>query len=353
MDATALLDSTGALLPHLTVLVTGLVILTLDLFLTPRSRYLNEVVGLIGLLVAFFFTLSTTGAPRQVFMGMAVVDYLGAFFNATFLLIAALTILLSASYVRREGVSAGEYYALVLFATTGFMFVAAAADLIMVFLAIETLSIATYILAGLLREDPRSQEAAFKYFMLGALSSAFFLYGIATIYGALGNTNLVNVAQALGQGNSSKLLLMGMALLIVGLGFKVAVVPFHMWVPDVYEGAPYCRDGLYDGWSQSGSLCRVLAGLFPGICHARDGPALGPALCLPGRVNHDPGQFCGHGAAESETHAGVFQYRARRLCLCGPGGAQCPGGQQYPLLPGGLHAHVARSLHGAHGGGQT
>jgi len=238
MDATALLESTGALLPHMTVLVTGLVILTLDLFLTPQSRYLNEVVGLIGLLVAFFFTLSTAGAPRQVFMGMAVVDYLGAFFNATFLLIAALTILLSASYVRREGVSAGEYYALVLFATTGFMFVAAAADLIMVFLAIETLSIATYILAGLLREDPRSQEAAFKYFMLGALSSAFFLYGIATIYGALGNTNLLHLAQALGQGDFSPLLLMGMALLIVGLGFKVAVVPFHMWVPDVYDGAP-------------------------------------------------------------------------------------------------------------------
>src|SRR3989454_5956728 len=234
MDATALLDSTGALLPHLTVLITGLIILTLDLFLTPRSRYLNEVVGLAGLLMALIFTLYTTGAPRQVFMAMAVVDHLGAFFNATFVLIAALTMLLSASYVRREGVSAGEYYALVLFATTGFMFVAAAADLVMVFLAIETLSIATYILAGLLREDPRSQEAAFKYFMLGSLSSAFFLYGIATIYGALGNTNLVNVAQALGQGDFSPLLLMGMALLIVGLGFKVAVVPFHMWAPDVY-----------------------------------------------------------------------------------------------------------------------
>ena len=265
MDATALLDSTGALLPHMTVLVTGLVILTLDLFLTPRSRYLNEVVGLIGLLVAFLFTLSTTGAPRQVFMAMAVVDYLGAFFNATFLLIAALTILLSASYVRREGVSAGEYYALIFFATTGFMFVAAAADLIMVFLAIETLSIATYILAGLLREDPRSQEAAFKYFMLGALSSAFFLYGIATIYGALGNTNLVNLAQALGQGDFSPLLLMGMALLIVGLGFKAAVVPFHMWAPDVYEGAPTTVTAFMTAGPKAAAFAAFLRVFFQGF----------------------------------------------------------------------------------------
>src|SRR6266568_1500222 len=265
MDATALLDSTGALLPHLTVLITGLIILTLDLFLTPRSRYLNEVVGLAGLLMALIFTLYTTGAPRQVFMAMAAVDHLGAFFHATFVLIAALTMLLSASYVRREGVSAGEYYALLLFATTGFMFVAAAADLVMVFLAIETLSIATYILAGLLREDTRSQEAAFKYFMLGALSSAFFLYGIATIYGALGNTNLLSVAQALGQGDFSKLLLMGMALLIVGLGFKVAVVPFHMWAPDVYEGAPTAVTAFMTAGPKAAAFAAFLRVFFQGF----------------------------------------------------------------------------------------
>jgi NADH-quinone oxidoreductase subunit N len=264
MDATALLDSAGALLPHMTVLVTGLVILTLDLFLVARSRYLNEVVGLIGLLVAFLFTLGTTGAPQQVFMGMAVSDYLGAFFNATFLLIGVLTILLSASYVRREEVSAGEYYALILFAITGFMFVAAAADLIMVFLAIETLSIATYILAGLLREDPRSQEAALKYFMLGALSSAFFLYGIAPIYGVLGNTNLVNVAQALGQSDISPLL-MGMALLIVGLGFKVAVVPFHMWAPDVYEGAPTAVTAFMTAGPKAAAFAAFLRVFFQGF----------------------------------------------------------------------------------------
>jgi NADH-quinone oxidoreductase subunit N len=174
MDATALLDSTAALLPHLTVLLTGLIILSLDLFLTPRSRYLNEVVGILGLGLALLFTLQQSAAPRPAFLGMAVADGLSAFFNAAFLLIALLTILLSASTVRHAEVGVGEYYALVLFATTGFMFVGAAADLVMLFLAIETLSIATYILAGLQRQEPRSQEAAFKYFILGAFSSAFF-----------------------------------------------------------------------------------------------------------------------------------------------------------------------------------
>lgn len=265
MDATALLESTGALLPHMTVLVTGLLILTLDLFLTPRSRYLNEIIGLAGLALALMSTICLSGEPRQVFMAMAVVDRLGAFFNVTFILIAALTILLSASYVRREDVSAGEYYALILFATTGFMFVAAAADLVMVFLAIETLSIATYILAGLLRDEQRSQEAAFKYFMLGALSSAFFLYGIATIYGALGTTNLMTLSQALGKGEAAPLLLMGMALLIVGLGFKVAVVPFHMWAPDVYDGAPTAVTAFMTAGPKAAAFAAFLRVFFQGF----------------------------------------------------------------------------------------
>lgn len=265
MDAKALLESTGALLPHLIVLVTGLVILLLDLFLTPRSRYVNEIVGIVGLLVAFVVTCCTVGEPRLVFLNMAVVDMLGAFFNATFVLIAALMLLLSASFVRREEIQAGEYYALVLFATVGFMFVASAADLIMIFLAIETVSIATYILAGLLRDAPRSHEAAFKYFMLGAFSSAFFLYGIANVYGALGTTNLMAVAQALGERNASPLLLLGITLLIVGLGFKVAVVPFHMWAPDVYEGAPTAVTAFMTAGPKAAAFAAFLRVFFQGF----------------------------------------------------------------------------------------
>ncbi|MDE0206771.1 MAG: proton-conducting transporter membrane subunit, partial [Candidatus Tectomicrobia bacterium] len=239
MEVPALLEGTAALLPHVAVLVTGLAVLVLDLFLPPRGRWATEAVSLTGLAAAFALALCQAGGePRAVFMGMAVVDGLGAFFNAAFVLIAALTVLLSAPYVRRQDIRLGEFHALVLFATLGFMFVGSASDLVMMFLAIETFSMATYILAGLLRDTPRSLESAFKYFMLGAFSSAFFLYGIATVYGSLGTTNLAALSQAAAEHGTSPLLLMGMGLLIVGLGFKVAVVPFHMWAPDVYEGAP-------------------------------------------------------------------------------------------------------------------
>ena len=239
MEAPALLESTAAILPHVAVLVTGLIALVLDLYLPPRGRWAIEAVGLVGLAVAFACVICQAGGePRAVFMGMAVVDGLGTFFNGVFVLIAALTVLLSAPYVRREDIRSGEYYALILFATLGFMFVGSASDLVMMFLAIETFSMATYILAGLLRDTPRSLESAFKYFMLGAFSSAFFLYGIATLYGNVGSTSLLVLSQTVAEQGTSPLLLMGMGLLLVGLGFKVAVVPFHMWAPDVYEGAP-------------------------------------------------------------------------------------------------------------------
>jgi NADH-quinone oxidoreductase subunit N len=265
MDATALLDSTGALLPHMTVLVTGLVLLALDLFLTPRSRYLTEVIGIVGIVMAFLWVLHQSATPRPAFLGMAVADALSAFFNATFLLIALLTILLSTRYVRQEDVSAGEYYALVLFATTGFMFAAAATDLVMLFLAIEVLSIATYILAGLQRQEPRSQEAAFKYFILGAFSSAFFLYGIATIYGAQGHTNLVTLGKSLATTGASPLTLAGMGFLMVGLGFKVAAVPFHMWAPDVYEGAPTPVTAFMTAGPKAAAFAALLRVFFQGF----------------------------------------------------------------------------------------
>ncbi len=265
MDGTALLQGTRALLPHMVILVTGLAVLILDLFLTPRSRFLNEVLGLLGLLVALIVSLQPVDTAQSVFMQMAVADSLGAFLNVIFLSIAALTVLMSAGYVRQQGLSPGEYYALVLFATAGFMFVASAANLVMLFLAIETLSIATYILAGLLRTDPRSQEAAFKYFILGAFSSAFFLYGIATVYGALGTTDLPTLAQALREQSVPPLLYAGMALLVVGLGFKVAVVPFHMWAPDVYDGAPTSVTAFMTAGPKAAAFAAFLRVFFQGF----------------------------------------------------------------------------------------
>ncbi len=265
MDGTAFLQGTGALVPHLTVLLTGLIILTLDLFLNERSRFLNEVVGLVGLALAFVLAVLQHGDPRMVFMDMAVVDNLSVFFHATFILIAILTLMMSASFVRREDIASGEYYALVLFATMGFMFVASAANLVMLFLAIEVLSIATYILAGLHRQEQRSLEAAFKYFILGAFSSAIFLYGIATVYGALGHTSIAQLAATVAQGEVSSLLMFGVALLIVGLGFKVAAVPFHMWAPDVYDGAPTAVTAFMSAGPKAAAFAALLRVFFQGF----------------------------------------------------------------------------------------
>lgn len=265
MDGTALLQGTGALVPHLVVLITGLVILTLDLFLNERSRYLNEVVGLAGLVFAFAMALRQCGDPRLIFSEMAVVDNLAVFFHVLFILIAILTLLLSASYIRREDIPAGEYYALVLFATVGFMFVVSAADLVLLFIAIETLSIATYILAGLHQQEQRSQESAFKYFILGAFSSAIFLYGIATVYGAVGHTNVIRLSQTIGQQDIPVMLIVGMGLLTVGLGFKVAVVPFHMWAPDVYDGAPTAITAFMSAGPKAAAFAAFLRVFFQGF----------------------------------------------------------------------------------------
>jgi NADH-quinone oxidoreductase subunit N len=175
-----------------------------------------------------------------VFGGMLAADGFAAFCNLLFLLVAGLTLLISIVYIRNTGLEHGEYSALLVFSTLGMMIMASSLDLMTIFLGLETLSISLYILAGFLREQLKSNESALKYLLLGAFASGFVLYGIALVYGATGTINLRQVAQVVahGQANSPILLVIGMGLLIVGFGFKVAAVPFHSWAPDVYEGAP-------------------------------------------------------------------------------------------------------------------
>ncbi len=171
--------------------------------------------------------------------GMIAVDGFRLFANWIFLGAAALTILISFSYVRRQRLQAGEFYALILLATSGMMFMAAARDLMVIFLGLEVMSIAVYALTGFNRRDRKSAEAGLKYFLLGAFSTGFFLYGIALTYGATGSTNIALIGAAVaGGGASDGLLTVGVALLLIGFAFKVSAVPFHMWTPDVYEGAP-------------------------------------------------------------------------------------------------------------------
>jgi NADH-quinone oxidoreductase subunit N len=195
-------------------------------------------VGVLGLGAAVIVTASLWGAePSRGLAGTLALDRFALFFAMLICVAGMLTICLSIEYVREQLISAGDYYVLVLLATAGMILMAAAADLVVVFLALEVMSLSVYVLAGMLRGDLRSNEAALKYFLLGAFASGFLLYGIALVYGSTGSTRLDAVAAAVGNG-PSPMLLAGLALLLVGLGFKVALAPFHAWTPDVYDGAP-------------------------------------------------------------------------------------------------------------------
>src|SRR3990172_1300467 len=231
-----------SLLPYLVVTVVATAILLLDCFVSPAERRWMAALALAGTVGAALAVLNVDSSRGPLMGGMVVADEFTRAFHMVYLMVAALTILLSVGYLHREGMEQGEYYALILFATLGMMIMAGSLDLITTFLGLETLSIPLYILAGFQRTADKSGESAIKYLLLGAFASGFFLYGVALIYGATRTTKLAGMARALGGGGggtgSGLLLSLGAGLLLVGLGFKVAAVPFHMWTPDVYEGAP-------------------------------------------------------------------------------------------------------------------
>jgi NADH-quinone oxidoreductase subunit N len=229
--------------PMLVVTLTALVAMALDLVPSAGKKthvaYLSLFGTLAGIFLAFVFYGAVGESQQYVFADAVVMDGFALFFHIVILAATALTILLSLSYLEVEGIHYGEYYALLLFSAVGGMIMAASADLITIFLGLETLSIPLYVLAGFNRANLRSNESALKYFLLGSFSSGFFLYGIALVYGQTGTTSLRGLANTIqGGAETPVLLLAGMALLLVGFGFKVATVPFHMWTPDVYEGAP-------------------------------------------------------------------------------------------------------------------
>jgi NADH-quinone oxidoreductase subunit N len=229
------------LLPAIQVLLTALVVLLRDLFFKENEpRGFLAFISLIGLALAAGEAVALWGAQESAFNDTVVLDQFALFFTLIFLVVAALTILASIHYVRLAGIHEGEYYALVLFATVGMILMAAANDLLVFFLGLETMSVAVYVLSGMWRSNARSSEAAMKYFLMGAFATGFLLYGIALIYGATGSTNLNAIADFLVEqpGAWPLYLVGGGFLLLIGFAFKVGAVPFHFWVPDVYDGAP-------------------------------------------------------------------------------------------------------------------
>lgn len=228
----------AAVLPEMIVAVAGILAMIYDSFV-PKQRYVTGAISLIGLAVSAVFLYSLWGvSPVTSWNGMISNDNLRVSFSFVALFVTAMTILVSSVWIDREKVPVGEYHALLMFATFGMMFMASGNDLVIMFLGLETLSIATYVMAGLRKSDLKSNESAMKYFILGSFASAFLLYGMALIYGATASTNITEIAAKVGDANFPALLLVGGAMLIVGFGFKVATVPFHVWTPDVYEGAP-------------------------------------------------------------------------------------------------------------------
>ncbi len=191
------------------------------------------------LAIAFIFALGLFGRSGISFAGAISLDNFAAFFELVILASAAIVVLMSIEYVSALGLPAAEYYSLILFATLGMMLMATGGDLIVIFIGLEVMSISVYVLAGFLRRNLKSNEAALKYFLMGAFSTAFLLYGIALVYGATGTIKLGPIRAALsGAMATNPLLLSGLGLMLAGFGFKVAAVPFHMWTPDAYEGAP-------------------------------------------------------------------------------------------------------------------
>jgi NADH-quinone oxidoreductase subunit N len=226
-------------LPEIVLTLFGTAVMMLEGALSPKaSRRPLGWLAFVGTLASLVATAYQAGYPGTGFFGMVQVDSFSIFFHVLISFVAALVVLASFEYLEAQQIRAGEYYGLILFGAVGMLLMSAAVELVLIFIALEISSISTYILAGFRRRSPASIESSIKYFLLGSFATAFFLYGIALIFGATGSTSISRIADAIRGGQHSAMVFTAVALMFVGMGFKVASAPFHVWTPDVYEGAP-------------------------------------------------------------------------------------------------------------------
>jgi NADH-quinone oxidoreductase subunit N len=219
--------------PEIIMTVSAMILLLLELVLKNKS-----IIAFLGIATAAAVLYAIPLSYGETFGGMFISDEFSAYFKLIFMINLILTILISLKYIQRQGSNYGEYYSILLFATTGMMIMASAGCLIVLYLGLELMALSTYILAGIKRHDIKSNEAAIKYFLLGAFSSALLLYGMSLLYGLTTTTNIYRIAEHLGEVGISPAVLLSMSLIVVAFSFKIAAAPFHMWAPDVYQGAP-------------------------------------------------------------------------------------------------------------------
>jgi NADH-quinone oxidoreductase subunit N len=269
MDLAALASNLSVTMPLNVVVLAACALLLVDLFIPADLKWLSALFAAGGLVVAMGFALAQAGADLQAFNGMVSVDGFAVFLTLFFLGSGLVGIALAFDYLQRTGQDNGEYYVLLLFSISGMMLMAVAADLIVVFLALELLSFPLYVLAGFARPRLESEEASLKYFLLGAFSSSFVVYGVALVFGATGSTSLASIVAAVDAGSANLTILgIGAALILIGLGFKVAAVPFHMWTPDVYQGSPSAVTAFMSVGAKAGgfaALLRVFVVAFPAL----------------------------------------------------------------------------------------
>ena len=228
-----------AISPVLVLVGWACVLILVDLFIPRDRKSWIALLAAAGLIAAMGISISQAGQTLIAFNGMVVADGFASFLTLLFLSSGLIAIMLAYDYLKRLQIERGEYYIMLLFSISGMLLMAVSADLIMVFLSLELLSIPLYVLAGFAGERLSSEESALKYFLMGAFASGFVVYGVALIFGGTGSTSLAEIVAAIGgEAANPTLLLVGAALVLVGLAFKVAAVPFHMWTPDVYQGAP-------------------------------------------------------------------------------------------------------------------
>jgi NADH-quinone oxidoreductase subunit N len=231
----------AAIMPEIILSIVAMVLLMISVFVKSEQKGYLAILSLIGVVITLAVTVSGWGNPQDGFNGSVLQDNFAIFFKVIFLITTAMVLLITDQYLEKMQCNYGEIYPLTLFATVGMMLMASATDMMTVFLGLELMSISLYVLAGFNRDNIKSNEAGLKYFLLGSFSTGFLLYGMALIYGATGTTRIAKIAAYISQNGilmNNVWLLVGMMLIATGFAFKVAAAPFHMWTPDVYEGAP-------------------------------------------------------------------------------------------------------------------